>query len=38
MSEKGLEGGMPPSAAAKQAAAGTPFAKGEIYKALIAKA
>ena len=32
-----LAGGMPPSAAAKQAAAGTPFSKGEIYKELIAK-
>ena len=28
-------GGMPPSAAAKQAAAGTPFSKGQIYKELI---
>ena len=32
-----LAGGTPPSAAAKQAAAGTPFSKGEIYKALIAQ-
>ena len=28
-------GGLPPAAAAKQAAAGTPFSKGEIYKELI---
>ena len=27
--------GLPPAAAAKQAAAGTPFSKGEIYKELI---
>lgn len=27
--------GMPPSAAAKQAAAGTPFRKGELYRALL---
>ena len=27
--------GLPPAAAAKQAAAGTPFSKGEIYKQLI---
>lgn len=30
-----LRGGTPPSAAAKQAAAGTPFSRGEIYKELI---
>ena len=28
-------GGVPPSAAAKQAAAGTPFSKGQIYRELI---
>ena len=28
-------GGMPPAAAAKQAAAGTPFSKGEIYKEML---
>lgn len=33
-----LEAGMPPSAAARQAAAGTPFTKGEIYKELIGRA
>ena len=32
-----LEAGMPPSAAARQAAAGTPFTKGEIYKELIGR-
>ncbi|MEE0800587.1 MAG: 16S rRNA (cytidine(1402)-2'-O)-methyltransferase [Gemmiger sp.] len=31
-----MEGGMPPAAAARQAARGTAFSKGEIYKALIA--
>lgn len=31
-----LAGGLAPSAAAKQAAAGTPFSKGEIYKQLVA--
>ncbi len=31
-------GGLPPAAAAKQAAAGTPFTKGEIYKELIGRA
>lgn len=31
-----LRAGTPPSAAAKQAAAGTPFSRGEIYKELIA--
>ena len=31
-----LNSGTPPSAAAKQAAAGTPFSRGEIYKELIA--
>ena len=31
-----LHSGTPPSAAAKQAAAGTPFSRGEIYKELIA--
>lgn len=30
-----LQSGTPPSAAAKQAAAGTPFSRGEIYKELI---
>lgn len=30
-----MEGGMPPSAAARQAAAGTPYRKGEIYRALL---
>ena len=30
-------GGLPPAAAAKQAAAGTPYPKGEIYKALVGK-
>ncbi len=30
-----MEGGMPPSAAAKQAAAGTPYSKGEIYRQLV---
>lgn len=30
-----IEGGMPPSAAARQAAAGTPYSRGEIYKALL---
>ena len=28
-------GGLPPAAAAKQAAAGTPFSKGEVYRQLI---
>lgn len=32
------QGGLPPAAAAKQAAAGTPFSKGEIYKELIGRA
>ena len=32
-----LEQGLSLSAAAKQAAAGTPFARGEIYKALLAE-
>ena len=32
------QGGLPPAAAAKQAAAGTPFTKGEIYKELIGRA
>ena len=32
-----LEAGMPPSAAARQAAAGTPFSKGEIYRELIGR-
>jgi len=32
-----LAGGLPPAAAAKQAAAGTPYSKGEIYKHLIQK-
>ena len=35
--ERLMEQGMAPSAAAKQAAAGTPFSKGEIYRALVAK-
>lgn len=30
-----MEGGTPPSAAAKQAAAGTPYSKGEIYRQLV---
>lgn len=30
-----MEGGMPPAAAARQAAAGTPYRKGEIYRALL---
>lgn len=33
--ERLMEQGMAPSAAAKQAAAGTPFSKGEIYRALV---
>ena len=28
-------GGLPPAAAAKQAAAGTPFSKGDVYRQLI---
>ena len=32
------QGGLPPAAAAKQAAAGTPFSKGEVYKELIGRA
>ena len=35
--ERLMADGMAPSAAAKQAAAGTPFSKGEIYRALVAK-
>ena len=35
--ERLMADGMAPSAAAKQAAAGTPFSKGEIYKALVAR-
>lgn len=31
-----IEGGMPPAAAARQAAAGTPYSKSEVYKALLA--
>ncbi len=31
-----MAGGLPPAAAAKQAAAGTPFARGEIYRRLVA--
>ena len=30
-----MEGGTPPSAAARQAAAGTPYSKGEIYRQLV---
>ena len=30
-----MAGGMPPSAAARQAAAGTPYSKGEVYRALL---
>ncbi|MGN0974433.1 MAG: 16S rRNA (cytidine(1402)-2'-O)-methyltransferase [Gemmiger sp.] len=33
-----LAGGLGPSAAAKQAAAGTPYTKGEVYKRLVAEA
>lgn len=35
--ERLMADGMAPSAAAKQAAAGTPFSKGEIYKELVKK-
>lgn len=35
--ERLMADGMAPSAAAKQAAAGTPFSKGEIYRALVAR-
>ena len=35
--ERLMEQGMAPSAAAKQAAAGTPFSKGEIYKEIVKK-
>ena len=35
--ERLMADGMAPSAAAKQAAAGTPFSKGEIYKGLVKK-
>ena len=35
--ERLMSDGMAPSAAAKQAAAGTPFSKGEIYRALVAR-
>ena len=35
--ERLMEQGMAPSAAARQAAAGTPFSKGEIYRALVGK-
>ena len=30
-----LPGGRPPPAAARQAAAGTPYSKGDVYRALI---
>ena len=35
--ERLMADGMAPSAAAKQAAAGTPFSKGEIYKEIVKK-
>ena len=30
-----MEGGLPPAAAARQAAAGTPYSKGDVYRELI---